>query len=102
MNVLFFDKKIQSFIFDLLPDEKAKVLRTLELLEEFGQKLSMPHSKKILKDLFELRVYGKKQIRIIYTFKNNNAVLLSCFIKKTNKIPKKELLNALNRLKVLD
>ena len=42
----------------------AKVLRTIDLLEKFGNQLRLPHSKAIGKGLFELRIRGYKEIRI--------------------------------------
>ena len=51
----------------------------------------MPHSKKITGDLFELRIRGRQEIRILYTFYRSQIILLHGFIKKTPKIPPKEL-----------
>ena len=52
----------------------------------------MPHAKPIGNSLFELRVRGKQEVRVIYVFAYQNyIVILHGFLKKTNSIPAKEL-----------
>ena len=101
MRIIFFDTEVEDFIQALEPENIAKTLRTIELLEKFSYKLGMPHSKKVGKDLFELRIHGTKFIRIFYTFHKSQIVLLHCFNKKSKKIPKNELKNSLQKLKAL-
>jgi len=88
---IFIEKSVEKFI--KLLDEKstAKILRSIDLLEEFNYKLGMPHCKKISKAIFELRVRGKDEIRIFYTTNKNKIILFHAFIKKSNRIPRKEL-----------
>ena len=102
MKVKLFDQKLENFIAALDKSTIAKTLRTLNLLEKFGNKLGMPHSKRIDTDLFELRIRGKKEVRIIYCFQQNTIILLHGFIKKTQKIPKKSLFLAKKRLNSID
>jgi len=92
---------IDKFIFKLDAQSQARVLRYIELLEKYGYKLGMPYSKSLHDGLFELRVMGNKQIRIIYCFYKGTIYLLNIFNKKTNKIPKKEIGLALQRFKML-
>lgn len=101
MNIRFFDAQLEKFIRSLDESAIAKVLRTIDLLEMFGHKLAMPHSKKVYARLFELRVQGKQEVRIFYTFHKGEAVLLYGFIKKSRRIPKREMLIALKKLKHL-
>jgi len=82
---------VETFIEKLNEKEIAKTIRTIELLEEFGNSLGMPHSKHIDDGLLELRIRGKREIRIFYCFNKTKAVLLHAFIKKTQKTPEKEL-----------
>jgi len=101
MKIQFFDESVEQLILSLEKSTIAKTLRTIDLLEEFGYKLGMPHTKKLKKNLFELRVPGDQELRILYSFHKNSVVLLHSFIKKSQKIPKRELLTALQRLKAL-
>ncbi len=77
----------------------AKILREIELLEEFGLSLGMPHIKKIAgtKALWELRVkQSTNNYRVFYfTLQSQTIVLLNAFQKKTQKTPDKELTKAL-------
>ena len=102
MNIRFFDAKLEKFIRSLDKSAAAKVLRTIDLLKMFGYKLGLPHSKKVHVRLFELRIHGKLEVRIFYTFHRDTAILLHGFIKKSNRTPKKELDLALQKLKALD
>jgi phage-related protein len=102
MEIHFFDKSLEKFILSLEKPTIAKVLRTLDLLEEFGNVLGAPHTKKISKDLFELRIRGTQEIRIFFAFRKGGAVLLHGFIKKSMKAPPREIDHAKTRLKRLD
>jgi len=102
MEIKFFNKNIEDFVRHMEKSVIARVLRTIDLLEQFGQKLGMPHSKKIASNLFELRVRGKQEVRIFYTFHKNSIVLLHGFVKKTRKAPPKEINIAKRRLNSLE
>ena len=102
MEVRFFDEKVKQFVNDLEMPTSAKVFRMFELLERFGHTLGMPHSRHIGGGLCELRVRGIHEVRIFYTFYNNMALLLHGFIKKTPRIPDKELELARRKLSTLD
>lgn len=101
MKIQFFDDSVESFIYSLESPAVAKTLRTIDLLEKFGNRLGMPHSKKVGPRLFELRVHGAQRVRIFYSFRDNSVVLLYGFIKKSPKIPRKEIAIAKYRMKVL-
>lgn len=93
---------VENFIKELPELTAAKVLRTIDLLEKFGNELRYPHTKKIKNNLFELRIRGQQEVRIFYAFHKKEIVLLHGFIKKSQKIPKHELEYATKRLKDLD
>ena len=61
----------------------------------------MPHTKKVTSDLYELRIRGRQEIRIFYSFVKQDIYLLHVFIKKQQKIPRKEIEIAQTRLKLL-
>ena len=101
MVVRFFDSQVEKFIHSLERGTIAKVLRTIDLLELFGNNLSLPHSRKVGNGLFELRIRGKQEIRIFYTFHKNETILLYGFLKKTRRTPQKEIRNAMQKIKKL-
>ena len=82
---------VEIFLESLTDKEIAKAIRTIELLEEFGNNLRMPHSRHMDDGLLELRIRGKREVRIFYCFNKNKAVLLHACIKKTQKTLEKEL-----------
>lgn len=102
MEIRFFDQTIEDFITRLEKPVLAKTLRTLDLLEQFGNRLGMPHSKKIGLSLFELRVRSKQEIRIFYTFSGGAIILLLGFIKKSQQTPKRCIDLAKKRLNSID
>ncbi len=93
MQIILLDF-VETFLESLNAKEIAKVIRTIELLEEFGNDLGMPHSRHMTDGLLELRIRGTREIRIFYCFHNKQAVLLHACIKKTQKTLDKELAKA--------
>ncbi len=102
MKIRLVDSALETFMYSLEVLTIAKVLRTLDLLEEFSYALGLPHSKKIYARLWELRIRGKQEVRILYTFRPLEIVLLHGFLKKTNRIAKREIRVALAKLRMLD
>lgn len=72
---------------------KAKAIRTIDLLSEFGRELTEPYSKHLENGLWELRVKQASDISRIFYFAEvgDSFILLHGFVKKTQKTPKKEL-----------
>ena len=60
--------------------------------------LSLPHGKKLDKDLYEIRY---KKHRILYCIKEGWIILLHAFQKQTQKTPKRDLDLAIKRKKQL-
>jgi phage-related protein len=92
------EKPVEEFVKSLDSSTIAKVAHEIDLLEKHGNILGVPRSKKIAPKLYELRIRGKTEVRIIYTFKNRDICLLHAFKKKTQKVPRKEIKTALKRL----
>ncbi len=85
-----------------LPDGLlARYLRLTDLMIEFGGNLGLPHTKQIDRGLFELRVKSKEGIaRVFFCTKiGKKIIMLHSFIKKTQKIPNKEIKIARIRMK---
>lgn len=92
---------VEKLIGSLQKKTVAKVLRTIDLLERFGHRLGMPHSRKIDGNLFELRVRGRQEVRIFYAIRNRQAILFHGFIKKSQKIPEKEISTVRRKMQLL-
>ena len=90
MQIILLDSA-ETFLESLNAKEIAKVIRTIELLEQFGNDLGMPHSRHLSDGLLELRIRGTREIRIFYCFHKKRAVLLHACIKKTQNTLNKEL-----------
>jgi phage-related protein len=91
--------EIESWPVDVLAD----YARLVELLQEHGPNLRLPHSRTMRDGLFELRPSGRSGIgRALYGFLSGNRVIVvHAFIKKTRETPAKELKLARKRLKEL-
>ena len=95
-------KPVEEFIESLSPNNRAKTIYTIRLLRQFGPFLKMPHSKKITRNLYELRVRVKEEIRVFYAYIGETICLLHAFKKKSQKIPSREIKNAEERLSTID
>ncbi|MBU0504532.1 MAG: type II toxin-antitoxin system RelE/ParE family toxin [bacterium] len=93
---------VEVFLDSLDDKTLAKVYRYLEVLENTGS-LPFPHARKMkgCDGLWELRVTSPKGgVRIFYVYaEKNKTVLISGFIKKSQKTPQKEINRALELLK---
>ncbi len=96
-------KVVEKFINNFDEITKARIRNSIKLLAEYGLTLlNTPWVKKIYNtpSLFELRITGKKQIRLIF-FKYNPTVfvIVHIFVKKQQKTPLKEMRKAVKRVK---
>ena len=89
-----------DFIQNLDVRIQNKISDVLDLLEDIGISLGLPHSKKVTgTPLWELRILGSENIRIFYVaVVNRNFLLLHAFQKKKQKTDKKEIKAASDRL----
>jgi hypothetical protein len=77
------------FVTGLAGRNKAEAIALLELLEERGNTLGLPHSKALGGGLFELR---GQEVRLFYTFRPGRRItLLDGMIEKRGDIPPKVL-----------
>lgn len=85
---------------DSYPTSKPKVMRIINVIKDYGLTLAIPHVKKLTNTpLWEIRILGRDNIRILYAvWTENGIILLHAFIKKSQKTPVKEIQIALNRL----
>lgn len=97
------ESPIREFI-DRCPDrQQAKILRLLQHLQEFGLTVAVPNTKKLKgTPLWELRILGRDNIRIIYApLGKSRVVILHIFLKRTRKTPRKEISTAMKRYQQL-
>jgi len=93
------ERPVEEFIKTLEKSTAPKVAHVLDLLETHGSFLRMPYSKKLTRRIYELRIRGVEEIRILYSFgKKGEIYLLHGFKKKTQKTPRKEIIIAQDRL----
>ena len=97
-EIIFYEKEdgtepAKEFIKRLDKKMQAKMLRTIEMLQNNGYELREPYSKSVSEGILELRAkVGSDISRVMYFFViGKTAVLTNGFIKKTQKTPKEEL-----------
>ena len=68
---------------------RNKIYRAMNMLEDFGTSLRMPHSEYLGDNIFQLRVQTEgEKARVLYFFLvGKKAVLTNGFIKKTPRTP---------------
>ena len=68
---------------------RAKIIRSVKLLEKFGTELGMPDSKYLEDGIFELRtIQGSNIARCLYFFTiGDKAIVTNGVVKKTQKTP---------------
>ena len=100
-RVAFFNKKVRSQALAFPKGILANFLHALELLEEFGPSIGMPHIRPVSKGLYELRAQGKEGLgRALYCVApGRELVIVNVFVKKSRKTPVKEIRLAQKRMK---
>ncbi len=97
------ESPVEEFLDKLPPRARAKSIRDMQLLEEFGLELGSPHVKQIKgrEKLWELRVQvASDTFRYFYfAFAGCKFVILHGIAKKTQKIPSRDLDMAEKRMK---
>ena len=99
-EIEYYSEAIEEDILNLPAGLLGRYIHLTKLMKEFGSNLGMPHTKPIDNGLIELRLKSKEGIaRIFYCTKvGKRIVMLHVFIKKSQKIPKKELKLAIQRM----
>lgn len=95
------EKPVEEFIKSQQQKTKSKISQAVDLLEEYGLVLTMPHVRKLTRKIFELRVRGQEEIRILFAASGKNIYLLHGFKKKTQKTPPKEIEIAQKRFETI-
>lgn len=91
---------VKDFISSLDEKTQYEIYSFLQRFKNDHRFRQSPYCKKVTKDIFEIRIKVKDHYRILYAFLyQDTVVLLHIFKKKTNKLPRKDLKLAINRLK---
>ena len=87
------EEPAKTFIYNLEPKMKAKIIKILDMLQKNGPILRMPYSRFLGDGIFEIRAKSGTNIsRILYFFVVDGKIILTNgFIKKTMKTPKSEI-----------
>jgi phage-related protein len=91
---------VRNYLDGLPSRERARVADALDDLEEFGTHLTMPQVRPIQgTPLWELRVRGRIQHRVLYvTIEGRRILLLHAFTKKSQRTPARDIQTAIGRL----
>lgn len=95
------EKSVDLFIKKQQSQARSKIIHNIRLLQEYGNTLGMPHAKMLGRGLYELRIRGKEELRILYFFKQRNIYLLHAFKKQKQQTPQKDIELAFLRMKDL-
>lgn len=92
---------VYDFVNSLDVKAKSKIINAIDLLEEFGVRLGLPHVKKLIgTPLWELRIVSGNNIRIFYVAMAGKSFLfLHAFQKKKQKTDRREIKIAIERLR---
>lgn len=97
-RILFYDKPdgsepVKEFLDNLDVKMRAKMVRTIQILQQNGNELREPYSKPLSDGIFELRAkVGSDISRVLYFFIVGKTIILTnAFVKKTQKTPKEEI-----------
>lgn len=84
---------VNEFLYTVSEKMRAKILKELELLADYGNELREPYTKHIEDGIFELRIkLGTDISRVMYFFYVEKRIILTNgFVKKTQKTPRNEI-----------
>lgn len=83
----------KDFLDSLSESARAKVVKSIEMLVEYGVLLKEPYTRQIRGKIRELRIKDNQgAIRVLYfTYTGKRFILLHGFIKKTEKTPAQDI-----------
>ncbi|MBO4218365.1 MAG: type II toxin-antitoxin system RelE/ParE family toxin [Erysipelotrichaceae bacterium] len=83
----------EEFLRSLDKKMKAKVEMIMQLLEQYGNRVTEPYSKHLDDGIFEIRAaYSSNSVRILYFFYYGKRIIMTNgFVKKTQETPPQEI-----------
>lgn len=94
--VVFFT--VRAFLDSLDSPVQSEAYKLIDLLEQYGNALSMPVAKPIGGGLWELRLTGRPQIRMLYGFCEGIPVVVLALKKQRPALPQAAVALARKRL----
>ncbi|AOI59226.1 hypothetical protein WI26_16165 [Burkholderia diffusa] len=100
-EIHFFNARVETAVIALPTTLCARFFALADRMEQYGPNLGEPHTLSMGNGLYEMRLKGAEGIaRVFYcAIVDRRIVMLHCFVKKTQKTPRKELKIARQRLK---
>ena len=95
---------IENWLMDLPRRHYGKCLSSIRRLRRAGHRLRHPHTHILQDGIYELRPrYGKLRYRILYFWHGTGTAVISHgFVKKTDKVPQREIERARNRKRLFE
>jgi phage-related protein len=102
-SIIYYSQDVQEDIMNLPVTLQARYIGLTDRMIEHGPNLGLPHTDAFGGGLFELRLKGAEGIARVFfcTMVRQEIIMLHSFIKKTQKMPEKELKLAKQRMKEL-
>lgn len=98
MKIVVF-RTVHTFLDTLDFPVSTEAHRLIDLLEKYGHSLSMPAAKPIGGGLWELRLTGRPQIRMLYGFCDGVPVVVLALRKQRSALPSSDVALALKRFR---
>lgn len=96
---IIYHPEVEKTIRSLSKKQGAGVLRVVNLFLAYRFSLTQLFLKKINKEIWELRA---GRYRLLFGIFNEDAIIVSLFMKKTQKAPRQIIETAVRRLKVYE
>jgi phage-related protein len=106
LSVVFFctdngREPVRQFLREQTAEDRKAIGTDIKTVQ-IGWPLGMPLVRKMERDLWEIRSdIADGIVRVLFTLRGNQMILLHAFVKKAQKTPDNELKTALSRLKAL-
>lgn len=95
------NEPVKDFLMGLTPDDRKSVGTDIKTVE-YGWPLGMPLVRKMGVDLWEVRsTIATGIVRVLFTTKGSEMILLHGFVKKSGKTPPNQLKTANDRKKLI-
>ncbi len=95
MKVIY-HPEVEQIIRTLTKEHESRIIKVVDLFEEYKFSLTQVYLKKIVKGIWELRA---GRYRLLFGMVSKEAIAVSIFMKKTQKTPKQVINVAIRRLK---